>query len=69
MCCVHTAYIACTSTHRMPESEGVFKVIQDENKDDKDSKLIMLDVKKLAEVGTVKLEDLVERQWPSDVSA
>lgn len=53
----------------MPESEGVFKVIQDENKDDKDSKLIMLNVKKLAEVGTVKLEDLVERQWPSDVSA
>eukprot|EP00983_Pelagomonas_calceolata_P120059 1160668-Pelagomonas_calceolata.AAC.2 len=50
----------------MPESEGVFRV--DDNKD-VNSKIIMLNMKKLAEVGTTKLEDLVERQWPSDVSA
>jgi len=50
---------------RMPESEGVFRV--DDNKD-LNHRVISLNKDKLMQVGTVKLADLVERQWPSDVS-
>jgi len=49
----------------MPESEGVFRV--DDNKD-LNHRVISLNKDKLMQVGTVKLADLVERQWPSDVS-
>lgn len=50
----------------MPESEGVFTCSEAA---DIDSRIVALNVNKLVDVGTAKLEELVARQWPSDVSA
>lgn len=54
------------NTRSMPECEGVFKV---EDSKEGNGKVISLNTSKLAEVGTSKMMELVNSQWPHDVSA